>query len=234
MAQEPHIPDKKPATKHRGADRHHSPQEMNRVFTRPDLDVVEFVRRFEGEHRDIATAKEAILDATGLKPGDEVADVGAGTGLFTREFARRVGKTGRVYAVEIAPAFLNHIAAQAAKSGDDDVITPVLAGPDKTHLPPESVDVVFLCATYHHFEHPERNLASIVRALRPGGRVILIDFDQARAKNEFAREHARGPKETYIAEFEKAGLKLNPSRSGPPLQDNFYAEFVKPSPAVEH
>jgi ubiquinone/menaquinone biosynthesis C-methylase UbiE len=193
------------------------------------LDVSEYIKRFESENRDIAAAKREILNAVAAKPGDRIADIGAGTGMFTREFARIVGPNGRVYPVEISPSFLSHIISEAEKGGYASVLTPVLGTFDSSMLPPDSVDIVFLCSTYHHFGHPERNLASIHRALKPGGRVVLIDFDRERAKAPFAREHARAPKEVYFAEFEKAGLTRLATKTGPKMADNFYAEFTKPA-----
>lgn len=217
--------------KHQHGEGHVPVEEMNRRFTDPKADVKSFVQRFEGKDRDIASKREEILRIVALQPGQAVADIGAGTGLFTLPFARAVGPTGVVYAVDISPAFLQHIAAQAGEQKLDGVVTPVLAGADSCHLPPGSVDVVFLCATYHHFGKPERNLASIHRALRPGGRLILIDFDQENAKSSWAREHARAPLGVYVSEFQKAGFERVAVANPPELTDNFYVEFRRVEPS---
>ena len=95
-----------------------------------------------------------------------VADVGAGTGLFTRMFAEEVGAEGKVYAVDIAPKFLDHIPTGREPDAQQH------HGPvhrDLVELPPNSVDLVFVCDTYHHFEFPQRTLASIHRASNRAG-----------------------------------------------------------------
>src|ERR1043166_7339299 len=77
---------------------------INKPFENPDLK--DFLNKFEGESREIAAKAKEIVAACKLKPGMAVADIGAGTGLFSRQFAAEVGKKGRVYAVDIAPTFL--------------------------------------------------------------------------------------------------------------------------------
>ena len=148
----------------------HHPGEMNKKFADPKLDVAPFVRHFENESREVFAQRQTIVRAVGLRPGDVVADVGAGTGLFTRLFANEVGPKGTVYAVDISPAFLRHIAERAKVDGNDRVVKTVRNSPDSIPLPARSVDVIFVCDTYHHFENPGSMLASMHRALRPGGR----------------------------------------------------------------
>ena len=138
---------------------------INEPFKKPD--VKGFIKKFETEDREVFAERDEIVSSLGLKPGMSVADVGAGTGLFTRLFADKVGKTGRVYAVDIAPRFLAHIAAEAKKRGQSQVVT-VQGSQTSTNLPRESVDLVFLCDVYHHLENPEKTLASIRQALKPG------------------------------------------------------------------
>ena len=150
---------------------------MNKKFADPNMDIQEFVKRFESEARDIYVKRRDITRAVGLRPGDAVADIGAGTGLFTFLFAEQVGPKGTVYAVDIGPAFIKYIAEQAKRRGHEGIVKTVLNTPDSTELPAGSIDVAFICDTYHHFEHPEKMLASIHRALRPGGRLVVIDFD---------------------------------------------------------
>lgn len=216
----------------------HTAGEMNRTFQDPNLDVSKFVERFESESRDIFAQRRAIVEAAGVQPGMAVADIGAGTGLFTWLFAERVGPTGKVFPVEIAPAFLKHLSEQAAQRGLDRVVQPVRGGADATNLPAGSIDVAFVCATYHHFEHPARNLASIHRALRPNGRLVVIDFDLRPDSGEFVRHHARAPKETYFDEIRAAGFQLMDPQPSVALKDNFLAVFQRtaatPRPTPQH
>ncbi len=201
------------------------PAEMNQKFVDPNADVERFVKQFENQGRDVYAKREAIARAVGPRPGEAVADIGAGTGLFTQLFAQRVGSKGRVYAVDIGPAFLKYIAEQAKKQGHERIVETVLNTQDSTKLPAGSIDAAFLCDTYHHFEHPQAMLASIHRALRPGGRLIIVDFDLRKGASQFVKHRARAPKEAYFREIAAAGFKLVERQDAPVLKDNFYAEF---------
>src|SRR6266852_3313395 len=97
---------------------------INDNFKNPNVD--EWVARLETESREPYARRNEIVAASGIKAGDIVADVGAGTGLFTAMFAARVGRNGHVYAVDIAASFLEHISDVARKQGLEDQITPVL------------------------------------------------------------------------------------------------------------
>jgi tRNA A58 N-methylase Trm61 len=137
---------------------------INKPFENPDLK--DFLKKFEGESREIAANTTEIVAACKLKPGMMVADVGAGTGLFTRRFAAEVGAKGKVYAVDIAPIFLRYIEKTCAENKIKNVET-IQCDQFSTKLPKNSVDLVFICDTYHHFEFPQRTVQSIHDALRP-------------------------------------------------------------------
>jgi ubiquinone/menaquinone biosynthesis C-methylase UbiE len=201
------------------------PADINKKLSNPDVDIQQFVKRFENEARDIYVKRRDITRAVGLRPGDAVADIGAGTGLFTQLFADQVGPKGIVYAVDIAPAFVKYIAEQAKQHGHQRVVKAVLNTPDSTELPAGSIDVAFLCDTYHHFEHPEKMLASIHRALRSGGRLVIIDFDLRKDSSEFIKHRARAAKEVYYREIAAVGFELIESKDAPAIKDNFYAGF---------
>ena len=153
---------------------------INDSFRDPDLK--EFQGKFEIESREVFARRKEIVAACQLKPGLTVADIGAGTGLFTRMFSDAVGKDGRVIAVDISQKFLDHIQKTSREAGQQNVET-LLCTADLTELPAESVDVAFICDTYHHFEFPLRTMASLHRALKPGGRVMLIDFRRNRSRS---------------------------------------------------
>ena len=150
---------------------------INDRFLDPELDVSEWLGRFEIESREVYSARERILAAIDIKPGQTVADIGAGTGFYSRLFASKVGSQGWVYAVDISPKFLEHINKQS-RTDDVQNLTCVLGTSHSIRLPPNSVDVVFICDTYHHFEFPQSTLASIHRALKPGGTLVVIDFER--------------------------------------------------------
>lgn len=191
-----------------------------------DPNVKDFVGRFEIESREVFAHRQAILAACEIKPGQTVADIGAGTGLFTRLFAGAVGKTGRVIAVDISQKFLDHIASTSRESDLKNIDT-VLCKPDSTELPPASIDVAFICDTYHHFEFPMKTLASLHRALKPGGKVILIDFRREEGKSsEWTLSHVRAGQEVFEREVTDSGLrKVRENREL--LKDNYFVVFEK-------
>ncbi|MGB5832520.1 MAG: class I SAM-dependent methyltransferase, partial [Thiohalocapsa sp.] len=106
---------------------------------------------FERSGREVFDKRFQIIEALGIQPGMRIADVGAGTGLYTLLFARAVGPAGRVYAVDISESFVEAITKRAIEYHVDNVV-PVVNDQQNTELPPESVDLVFLADTYHHFE----------------------------------------------------------------------------------
>src|SRR5262249_2279179 len=190
-------------------------------------DVKEYVKRFETESRENYALRHEIVAALGLEPGMAVADIGAGTGLFTRLFAEQVGPMGKVYAVDIAKPFLDHIAADATQRKQKQVIT-VLGSQDSTTLPPQSVDLVFLSDVYHHLEKPEKTLTSIRRALRPDGRLVIIEFDRVEGRSsDFVLKHVRASQAVFRKEIEDAGFWVVPTPDPPKLKENFFLRFEK-------
>ncbi len=181
---------------------------INDNFKNPDLKVEEWAGRFETESREVFAHRDEIVKAAGVKPGATVADVGAGTGLFTMLFAGAVGPEGKVLAVDIAAPFLAKIRERAAAEGRHNVET--VLGTDKdTRLPPGAVDLVFICDTYHHFEFPKDTLASIRRGLKPGGLLVLVDFERIPGKSsEWTLNHVRAGKEVFLKEIEDAGFAV--------------------------
>ena len=196
---------------------------INQPFENPDLK--DFLSKFEGESREIAARRKEIVAACKLREGMVIADVGAGTGLFTRAFARVVGPAGKVYAVDIAPTFLRHIETTSREEGLKNVAT-VLADPFSTKLPKDAVDLVFICDTYHHFEYPQRTLQSIHDALRPGGQLILIDFHREEGKSSaWILGHVRAGKDVFVREVRSAGFKVVGEETF--LKENYFVRFAK-------
>lgn len=199
---------------------------INKPFEKPD--VPEYIGKFETESRDIFTQRKEIVSACNLKPGMRVADIGAGTGLFTRLFAKQVGSKGKVYAVDIAPRFIEHV-EKTCKEADINNVSGVVCTADSARLPANSVDVVFICDTYHHFEFPFRTMASIHEALRENGRVILIDFHRIEGKSrEWVLSHVRAGQEVVVKEIESSGFKKVAEKKL--LKENYFVEFEKVNP----
>ena len=197
---------------------------INKSFDNPDVE--QFIGRFETEGRDAFDHRNEIVKAIGLRPGLAIADVGAGTGLFTRLFSPIVGKTGRVYAVDISERFVKHVEDSARKSGLTNVVG-VVCKPDSVNLPENSVDVVFICDTYHHFEFPAKTMTSIRRSLRPGGEVILIDFERIKGvSREWIFGHVRAGQEVFTQEIIDAGFRQLESRDDL-LDESYFVRFTK-------
>lgn len=202
-------------------------EDINAQFLDPKMDPQEWQERFEGESREVFVARQAILAAVGVKSGNEVADIGAGTGLFTASFASEAGAEGWVYAVDISSRFLEFIAQRAAAAGLAN-ITPVLCTERSTNLPPASIDVAYVCDTYHHFEYPADTLASIYAALRPGGRLVIVDFEREDGvSSEWVLGHVRAGKAVVTAEIEAAGFALKSEPDVHGLEENYLLVFVK-------
>jgi ubiquinone/menaquinone biosynthesis C-methylase UbiE len=117
---------------------------------------------------------ERVVAEMALAPDAEVADIGAGTGYFSFRIARQV-PDGRVYAVDIQPEMLDIMRARIEARGIDNVRL-VQGTEDDPRLPPAAIDAVLLVDAYHEFAYPREMMEGIVRALRPGGRVFLVEY----------------------------------------------------------
>lgn len=202
---------------------------INDNFLDPNLDVAEWVERFEVESREVYHARQEVLRRLHLKPGDHVADIGAGTGFYSLLMADEVTPEGWVYAVDIAPKFVEHLARQFADRGVDHATT-VLCDGQSVRLPPTSIDAAFICDVYHHFEFPEATMRSLFRALKPGGRVVVIDFERIPGvSREWTLDHVRAGKQTFLDEIRSVGFELVAERTIPEFEENYFLEFAKPA-----
>ena len=202
---------------------------INRPYLDAELKVDDWLKRFEVESREVFHGRKAILKACGIRPGMRVADIGAGTGLFTRMFAQAVGPDGWVYAVDIAPAFLGHIHARAKQEGQANIST-ILCPQDSVGLPPESIDLAFVCDVYHHFEYPRSTMASLVKAMKPGATLVVIDFIRIEGvSSDWVFGHVRAGEEVFRKEIEDAGLEFKERIELPEVKDNYILRFVKPA-----
>ncbi len=127
----------------------------------------EFARVLDDPQRDSWQKPHDVIMALGLKPDEVIADIGAGTGYFAKRFARHAGK---VYAVDIAQSLLD-----IAKKNEPSLEI-VLSTPDDPKLPPRSIDTVFICNILHHIENRPPYYAKLSAALKPDGRIVILDF----------------------------------------------------------
>jgi ubiquinone/menaquinone biosynthesis C-methylase UbiE len=116
-----------------------------------------------------------LLDALKLKPGDVVADIGAGSGYLTFRMAPRVGPKGKVFAEDIQPEMLD-IIRQRMKSRGVSNVRPVLGTITDPKLPPNSTDLILLVDVYHEFSHPWEMTQAMVKGLKPGGRIAFVEY----------------------------------------------------------
>jgi len=203
---------------------------INDSFKNPD--VAKYQKTFEGESREVYVNREKLVAACGIKPGMIVADVGAGTGMHTRLFSKAVGTDGQVYAVDIATNFVEHIRKTSRAAGLKN-ITPVLCNEDAVDLPANSIDLAFTSDTYHHFEFPQRTLASIHRALKPDGRLIVVDFHRIAGKSsDWTLNHVRVGQEIVEKEIASAGFKKTDEVKDL-LKDNYMVVFSKSKPVEQ-
>lgn len=196
---------------------------INRNFEHPNWQ--QWVDAFESPGREVYARRDAIVAASRVRPGMDVADIGAGTGLFTRLFARAVAPGGTVYAIDIADTFVENILRTCREQGLDNVQGIVNSHHD-TGLADNSIDLAFVTDTYHHFEYPEDMLASMHRALRTGGRLVIIDFRRdPRISSPWVMSHVRGNREAVTREVQAAGFRLVDDK--PLLRTNYFLEFRK-------
>ena len=222
-----------PALGQQSAEQQTSPLEqsvrpgINDRFVDPTLDVSQWLGRFEIESREVYAARTEVLKACQVEAGFRVADIGAGTGFYSRLFAQAVGTDGWVFAVDISPKFLQHINKQSADDGVTN-LTSVLCSERAVNLPADSIDLVFVCDTYHHFEYPRSTLASIHRALKPGGLLVVIDFERIPGQSrEFILGHVRAGKEVFRDEIIDSGFKFVREIALPELKENYLLHFRK-------
>lgn len=200
---------------------------INDRFLDPNLDVQEWIERFEVESREVFKARREIMRALDLKPGQRVADVGAGTGFFTLLMAEAVGQSGWAYAVELSPGMAQHLSKMFDERSVANVTT-VMCDDESIRLPPASIDAAFICDVYHHFEFPARTMKSIHSALAKGGRVFVIDFERIPGvSREWTLGHVRAGKQTFIDEIGEAGFEFVAERKIPGFQENYFLEFRK-------
>jgi len=135
----------------------------------------EYIKLLEDPHRIDRLKPAEIIAKIGLAPGLIVADIGSGSGLFTRPMARAVTPGGKVFAVDIDKDLLRHVAETAAGEHISNITT-VLAPEDSPALPPDSLDVAVICDTLHHISKRQAYLVNLKKCLKPNGRLVIIDF----------------------------------------------------------
>lgn len=144
-------------------------REIARVMGHQGADWLERANREEEENTT------RLVELLQLKPGEQVADIGAGTGYLTRRMAPLIGKSGQVYAVEIQSEMLTMLTNKLAGVGITNVV-PVLGTEKDPKLPDASIDMIVMVDVYHEFEFPFEMTQAMTRALKTGGRLVFVEF----------------------------------------------------------
>ena len=152
-----------------GIGKFHQGREIAQVMSFHGAQWLERTERGEEERPDL------VLAALDLAPGMTVADIGAGTGYYSWRMAQKVGVDGTVYAVDIQPEMIRLLERQVARRGTTNVKA-LLGTLTDPRLPAGALDLVLMVDVYHEFEYPHEMLAALVRALKPGGRLVFVEF----------------------------------------------------------
>lgn len=129
----------------------------------------------ERDEREQEERTDLLIEALALSPGITVADVGAGTGYLSRRIAQALGPTGQVLAVDVQPQMIDILSKSARQPGSAP-IKPSLGAPEDVRLPPDSVDLAIMVDVYHELAFPYEVMASIIRALKPGARLVFVEY----------------------------------------------------------
>lgn len=180
----------------------------------PPRSAAEYAHVLNDPKRDEWQKPHEVVQALGLRPNEVIADIGAGTGYFTQRFARHAGT---VIAVDIEPKLLETIKGEK--------IAKVVATAESPNLPANSADTIFFCNVVHHIDKRDAYWPKVIAALKPGGRIVILDF--------LKKPLPVGPgpgmkidKPEMIRELAAAGMKLSRELDFLPYQ--YFLEFKKP------
>src|SRR6187431_1599817 len=161
----------------------------------------------ERSEREFEEAPDTALEALGTLTGLTVADVGAGSGYFTVRLSARVGTSGRVYANDLQPEMLKMLAARLARENVRNV-TLVQGDVDDVKLPPAAIDLVLMVDVYHDCSEPQKMLRAIRAAVKPGGRLVLLEYRKEDPEVPIRFEHKMSIAEAKL-ELEAEGFTLS-------------------------
>jgi arsenite methyltransferase len=165
-----------------------------------------FLNILNKEASSARSKPDEIIASLGIGEGDVIADIGSGGGYFTIALAGKVGKTGRVYAVDVKPKYLEFIRRKAAREGLDNVS--FVLGTSGLDLPEAGLDLVFARNVFHHLPDPSDYFRTMIRFLKPGAKVAIIDHKPKRGFGFVSLFKHHTPGETIVQEMERAGYSL--------------------------
>ncbi|MBI3667440.1 MAG: class I SAM-dependent methyltransferase [Acidobacteria bacterium] len=181
----------------------------------------EWIKTLEEPKRDEWQKPHEVVQSLALIPGSTVADIGAGSGYFALRFAHMLGPQGKVLAVDIDQKLVDHVRERAAELKLANVEA-ILAATDDPHLAAGTADVIFFCDVIHHIEGRPAYYKLLKRALRPGGRLVIIDFHKC-ALPVGPPPEMKIAREEMIRELEAAGFRVAREHGFLPYQ--YFLEF---------
>ncbi len=197
---------------------------QDHAHRRPD-DIKQYLEHLDRNERDEYQKPVEVIEALQLKPGMAVADIGSGSGYFTRRLAEAVTGSGMVYAVDVEPEMLAFVKESFLRMPAPYSTQFILARPDDPSLPHEAVDLIFLCNTLHHLNERPDYFRRVRSSLKSGGRITIIDFhaDERSGELNFPKRHLV-PRETALADMTEAGYRLIREHHFLPRQ--YFLEFA--------
>jgi precorrin-6B methylase 2 len=159
----------------------------------------------ERPERETEERPQLVIDAFEIKPGQTIADLGAGSGYYSFRIAPLVGEQGKVLAIDVEPRMLRIVAERARRAGIENVET-VLSTAHDPNLPANSVDLLFMVDVYHELEFPKEMMLKVRDALKPGGRVALIEYRAEDPKVMIKDVHKMSERQ-IIRELQAVGLR---------------------------
>lgn len=186
--------------------------------------LAEYMAMLERPERESFQKPDQVMAALALRPGERVADIGAGTGYFTLRVARAVGPQGVVWALDLVPEFLEHVAARAKDAGLANVRTKKVL-PTDPQLEPGSVDTILMVDTIHYVKDRAAYAKALRAALAPGGRLVVIDYiPRSEAERPWGPPvEQQMSKETLDAELKAGGFV--PVKVHTFLPEQYFVEY---------
>ena len=185
-----------------------------------------YIAMLDDPARDAYQKPHEVVMALALKEGERIADIGAGSGYFSLRFTHHVGTGGQVLAVDINPDMIVHLNQRIRDDRLENIRT-ILALPDDPLLADASVDRIFICETWHHIDNHPPYLARLKKALKPGGQIIIIDFQKEPTPVGPPAE-MRVARKDVVSEFDQNGFRLAKEHMFLPYQ---YFLVFAPGPA---
>ena len=204
----------------------HNPDGIGKYYMNREIAQVmghQAMRWLERKSRATEEKPDLTVQKLELEPDDVVADIGAGSGYFSFRMAQQVPE-GKVYAVDIQPEMLDAVASTKEKRNITNVET-VLGREDNPNLPPASIDLALMVDAYHEFAYPREMMEGIVTALKPGGRVVLLEYRQENPMIMIKPLHKMTQKQVK-KELKAVGLKWQTTKQF--LPEQHFLVFSKP------